>query len=195
MRNCKICNVIVGKRKSFCPSCYKERRRVCHNKAMNKYFKTPKGKISLKKVRDKPAYSEYMNTYRRNRYAIDLEFKVMCNMRSRLYMFLKHRNIKKDGRTHHTIGLSAGNLTKWIQFNLKIDGLTEYELDHVIPLASFNVTTFKEIIESKCNHWTNLMPITEAQNSSKKDRPPTQKELFKQDLRICIFKLRYLNKS
>ena len=49
------------------------------------------------------------------------------------------------------------------------------------------------IIENKCNHWTNIIPILEKDNLNKSNREPTLKEKIKQDLRICIFKIKYLH--
>ena len=71
------------------------------------------------------------------------------------------------------------------QNNLK--GLIISNIDHLKPLNSFKCKTFDDVINSKCNHWTNLIPTTPEYNLSKSDRLPNKKELFKQELRLYIF--------
>ena len=68
-----------------------------------------------------------------------------------------------------------------------LDNLTDFVIDHVRPLAGYDCETYEEVIESKCNHWTNLMPTTEEYNSHKLATPATKYELFKQSLRIYLF--------
>jgi len=86
-----------------------------------------------------------------------------------------------------SVGISKKLFAKWIKFNLEIDNLKEYHLDHVIPLIYFKCKNYDEIIKSKCNHWTNILPIKSEKNISKGDRYPTKNELLKLQLRVFIF--------
>jgi hypothetical protein len=120
----------------------------------------------------------------------------MQNIRCRLYQFLKEREInKKTNTTILSIGCSKKHLTDWIKYNIDLDNLNEYHIDHVRPLASFNCKTYEEVIVCKCNHWTNLMPTTPIYNTTKNCREPTKHELFKQELRIYLFSMDQLTKK
>ena len=138
-------------------------------------------------------YKDVRNNSRNERYKNDLQYKIINRIRGRLRSFLNENDIIKTNNTDKTIGCDRETFTKWIKFNLRIDNLTEYHLDHLQPLASFNCETFEDVIESKCNHWTNIIPLSPDDNLIKSDRLPTKKELFKQDIRLSIFKLKYLN--
>ena len=120
------------------------------------------------------------------------EIKNINNMRSRLRNYLSHNNIDKNNDTFETIGISKELFQKWIKFNLKIDKLEDkdYHLDHLQPLASYNCKTYEDVIETECNHWTNIIPTTPEYNLKKGSREPSLKEKIKQDIRICIFKIR-----
>ena len=87
-----------------------------------------------------------------------------------------------------SVGCSKEYLNNWVQYNIKLDNLIKYEVDHVNPLSLFDIKNFQDVIDSKCNHWTNLMPVTPKFNSDKNNTPPTKHELFKQELRIYLFK-------
>jgi len=105
-------------------------------------------------------------------------------------MFLKSINLKtnKNNKTIRSIGLKKKQFEEWINYNVELDNLEDFHLDHVRPLSSFNVKTFDEIIECKCNHWTNIRPISPYDNLSKHNRPPTHNELLTLELRCYIFK-------
>ena len=145
-------------------------------------------KEKLKKKRRTPKFREKKNKLTRDRRKNDIQYKLMCNIRTRLYAFLKYKNIQKNNTTILSVGCSKEHLTDWIKYNIDLDNLNEYHIDHVIPLASFNCKTYEEVIECKCNHWTNLMPTSPEYNLIKHDREPTKHELFKQELRIYLFK-------
>lgn len=157
------------------------------------YCKTKKGKVVLQNAKYKYNHSDYgrekNNEYKREKRANDLQFLIMSRVRCRLYNFLNSNNIHKNNTTILSIGCSKEQLINWIEYNLEIDNLeiTDCNLDHLTPLTSFNCETYDEVIESKCNHWTNLIPILELDNQIKNDRPPTKHELFKQELRIFLF--------
>ena len=131
---------------------------------------------------------EIISRRRKLRRKNNLQYKLMNNIRVRLHDFLKNRKIYKNNKTMMTVGCSPQQLTDWVKYNIDLDDLNEYHIDHVKPLASFNCKTYEEVIECKCNHWTNLIPTSPEYNLIKSDREPTKHELFKQELRIYLFK-------
>lgn len=114
------------------------------------------------------------------------------NIRSRLYFYLENENINKDSSTILMIGCSKELLNKWISWNKELDNLYEdIHIDHFIPLSSYNCKTFDDIIESKCNHWTNLRPMKAFDNMSKGSKIPINIEKIKMELRVNIFQKKY----
>ena len=179
---------------------------------VKRYEKSEKGKLSRKKtkIKRKKENQIYIKNYRivnkdsineqrRTRYNNDLQYKLMCNIRSRLFNFLQEKEIKKSKikKTNNTllsVGCSKEQLRNWINYNLELDNLNIFDcdIDHVRPLSSFNCKTYEDIIKTKCNHWTNMMPVLSEYNKSKNDTPPTKYELFKQELRVYNFKKQIL---
>ena len=163
-----------------------EKNREMRNRKAREYYHKNIDKI--KKNRETQEYKENRNKNIKERRKNDLQYKTMNNIRSRLSEFLKERTIKKNNTTILSVGCSKKHLTDWIKYNIDLDDLNEYHIDHVRPLASFNCKTYEEVIETKCNHWTNLIPTSPEYNLIKSDREPTKHELFKQELRIYLFK-------
>lgn len=159
----------------------KNKEKIKENK--KKYYKNNKKKY--KEYREN--YKEIFNKRRRWRTKNDIQYKLMQSVRSRLHDFLKSNNIYKNNTTIKSIGCSKQQLTNWIKYNLDLDNLKEYHIDHLKPLSSFSCKTFEEVIECKCNHYSNLIPVTPEYNIIKSNREPTKHELFKQELRLYIF--------
>lgn len=106
---------------------------------------------------------------RKERYNSDLNYKLVCNLRSRLYVALK-RN-KKGWHTMELLACSIEELKVHIE-NKFIDGMSwdkimsgEIHIDHIIPCASFDFS--KEEDQKKCFHYTNLQPLWAEDNRKK----------------------------
>ena len=216
MLTCKYCNIEKDEgeyykhRKSICKICYKERYKKIKKRAAKKYRQKNKDKTheynkkyyqqnkkhikNIKKEynqKNKQKITEYKKTYNKTRRENDLQFKIISNIRTRLNKFLKSQNIRKTNTTQKSLGCTKEHFENWIQFNLDIDNLTDYELDHIQPLASYKLKTFDDVINTKCNHWTNIIPLKPLDNTIKSNRTPTKMELLKRDLRLYIFKKKY----
>ncbi len=147
----------------------------------NQYSKTIKEKERRK------------NNYKK-RIENDLGFKVKTTIRSRLSNFIKYQrgiNIEKSitEELEEVLGCSRKFITDWIEYNITIDNLKvgEYDIDHVRPLSRFIINCFEDILITKSNHWTNLIPLIKRENLLKSNSNPTKKELFKLDLRVYLF--------
>jgi hypothetical protein len=148
------------------------------SKYMKGYKKENKNKIKQYNKEYQKENRNKINKYYKEKYNNDDEYKLYCLVRNRLNTYLKSKNIdKNDNSTHDSIGLEPKVFNKWIQFNLGIDGLKDKEYHD----------NWEDIIKSKCNHWTNIIPTTPEYNLEKSDREPTKHELFKQELRIYLF--------
>jgi hypothetical protein len=100
-------------------------------------------------------------------------FRLSCNMRSRLRIFLLRKTkIKKTDKTFNYIGCSPTYLKEYIekQFNNGMSwdnyGIYGWHIDHIIPLST--AKTEEELY--KLCHYTNLQPLWAKDNLSKGNR-------------------------
>ena len=131
-------------------------------KAYNKaYQKANKEKLKLQK-----------NSYENNKKKTDIQFKLSCNLRNRLYHAI-NRNYKA-GSAVKDLGCSIKELKQYLESkfspgmtwdNWTTDG---WHIDHIKPLASFDLTDRQQFLEA-C-HYTNLQPLWATDNLSKSDK-------------------------
>lgn len=116
--------------------------------------------------------------------------KINNDVRIRLHSYLRLKNIKKTNSTFKSIKLSPKLFSKWIMYNLEIDNLlnNKYHIDHVIPLSYYKCESYKEVINTNCNIWSNLIPIKQIDNLKKSNRYPNKHEILKIQLRVYLFK-------
>lgn len=112
----------------------------------------------------------YHREYHRTRYASDLNFRLANCLRARLRKALK-RNWK-SGSAVRDLGCSIESLKSWLMYQFQ-PGMTwenygEWEIDHVKPLASFDLTDRTQLLEA-CN-WFNLQPMWANDNLQKRDK-------------------------
>ena len=109
---------------------------------------------------------EYLKARRRN----DPEFKLLGNLRVRLYNTLKG---KKSQTTRQLIGVDFKIFTKWIEFQLE-EGMnmknygSVWHVDHVLPISSFNLLDEAEL--QKAMNWANLRPLSPLKNIKKSNK-------------------------
>lgn len=119
------------------------------------------GKIYLKK------HPNYGNNYQQNRKQRDINYRLSGNLRSRLNMAIK-RNIK-SGSSVRDLGCSIEELKHHLESKFQLDmtwkNYGEWEIDHIQPLASFDLKDRKQLL--KACHYTNLQPLWKKDNSSK----------------------------
>lgn len=97
--------------------------------------------------------------------------KLIFNVRSRVYIFLKSKNITKNNPTFNIVGCSPKFLKEHIekQFTegMSWDLMGKYiHIDHIIPLSS--AKTEEEIY--KLCHYTNLQPLWAEENLKKSSK-------------------------
>lgn len=111
--------------------------------------------------------------YARERHAIkrieDPQFRLRANLGSSI----RHALVGyKNDTCNVLIGCDVKSLKVWIEHQFT-DGLTwnnckDWHIDHVIPLAFFDLTRRSEQLLA-CN-WSNLRPLTAHENLSKRDK-------------------------
>ena len=114
------------------------------------------------------------HNYKKDRLLNDIEFKILHRMRTRIYNALKSKFNIKSKRTLELIGCDKSTLKHHIEKQFKNGmnwnnyGLHGWHVDHIIPCASFDLTTSQE--QEKCFHYTNLQPLWWYENLEKSDK-------------------------
>lgn len=125
----------------------------------------------------------------KNRYAVSKKknnprYKLECVLRSRLKNAIFAQNASKEVKTMELLGRSSKDCLKYIESKFK-DGMNwenhgngqgKWNLDHIIPCASFNLTNPKE--QMTCFHWSNLQPLWYADNLKKADKITTNERCW-----------------
>ena len=125
---------------------YRNKHRVKVNKRKKSYYAVNKDKIN-----------QYYVTKRKT----NLQFKLCSILRSRLYSVIK--NNYKVGSAVKDLGCSVDELKVYLESKFQPGmtwdnhGLHGWHIDHIKPLASFDLTDRKQLLEA-C-HYTNLEPL------------------------------------
>jgi len=147
-----------------------------------KYREANREKIAERKRRYRETncekVAEYNREYRRNRKAEDIQFKLVCNLRNRLYHAVKGNF--KNGSAVRDLGCTIEELKEYLEAKFE-PGMTwenwgrgggkdVWNIDHVRPLSSFDLTDRKQL--KKVCHYTNLQPLWAEDNMRKGDKMP-----------------------
>lgn len=160
---CKVCS---NKQSSL----YSQKNKEKVNFIKQKYVNNNKEKVKQSKkewFNKNPDYQKEWSYYKSN---TDTLFKLKKNMRSRLGLFLKNKNISKSNKTFHIVGCSPEFLKEYLEkqfvYGMSWDNRNEWHIDHIIPLSLAN--TEQEMY--KLCHYTNLQPLWVEDNLKKSDK-------------------------
>lgn len=110
--------------------------------------------------------------YSNNRYKNDINYKLACDLRSRLRGALKGNF--KSGSAVKDLGCSIPELKFYLEALFK-PGMAwnnwsykGWHIDHIIPLTSFNLQNREEFL--KACHYTNLQPLWSKENYTKSNK-------------------------
>lgn len=112
----------------------------------------------------------YHGRYSARRYAEDPNFRLRVLLRSRVRQGVQHHY--KAGSAVRDLGCTVEELKKHLESKFR-PGMTwenwgEWEVDHMRPLASFDLTDRAQFLQA-C-HYTNLQPLWKSENRIKGDR-------------------------
>lgn len=133
------------------------------------YEKTKESQLQKKKVWIENNREKY-NSYWVNRKKDDPSFSLLCGMRTRLWGYLKKKNITKRNKTLDIVGCTPELLKEHIEKQF-VDGMTwgnrgKWHIDHIMPLSS--AETEEELYA--LFHYTNLQPLWAEDNIKKRDK-------------------------
>jgi hypothetical protein len=127
--------------------------------------------IKLKELRNKQRLDYY-----HKRKVYDVDFRIRRSLRSRMYFAVKYG--EKCDKTMNLIGCDIYELKKHLEskflkgMNWDNYGKNGWEIDHIIPCASFDLTN--EIQQKQCFNYLNLQPLWVLDNILKSNK--TQKQ-------------------
>jgi hypothetical protein len=114
----------------------------------------------------------YRLQYNKTRYYNNVNYRLGISLRTRLYQALKGNY--KTGSAVKDLGCTIeelkAHLESQFQNGMSWDnyGLKGWHIDHIIPLASFDLTNREEFL--KACHYGNLQPLWAKDNLSKGDK-------------------------
>jgi hypothetical protein len=140
----------------------KEQKKIWNEnnkESFKEYKKTNKEKISKQK-----------NEYMRNRLATDVNFRVLHNLRKRLWSAVKRNT--KSAPTKELLGCTSEELKIHLE-NKFTDGMNwdnygKWHIDHIIPCCSFDMGSSDK--QKECFHFSNLQPLWALDNLIKGGR-------------------------
>ena len=113
--------------------------------------------------------SQKQYIYKKKKLKTDPYFKLMENLRSRIYCVLKGR-IKKSARTLNLLGVKnisevKLHLEKQFKNDMTWKNHGKWHIDHIKACAKFDLTCSKQ--QLKCFNYKNLQPLWASENLSK----------------------------
>ena len=101
----------------------------------------------------------YKRVYDKERRKVDIGYRILRNIRTRLYQALK--KLKKSNSTMKLTGCTLEQLKKYIESKFE-DGMDwnnygVWHIDHIIPCKQFDFSDPEQ--QKICFHYTNLQPM------------------------------------
>jgi len=108
--------------------------------------------------------------YRKQKRNTNINFKLKCYLRTRIYHVLK--GINKSASTEKLVGCSLEflkqHLEKQFKLGMSFSNYGKWHIDHIKPCASYDLSKPEE--QKKCFNYSNLQPLWAEENLSKHDK-------------------------
>ena len=102
--------------------------------------------------------------YTNNRYKTDINYRLICKTRSRIYKSLKC--MTKQLSSKNILGIDIDLYRKWLEFQFTPDmDWGNIEIDHVKPICMFDVCKDEELKEAF--NWKNTQPLLKQDHQRK----------------------------
>jgi len=130
-----------------------------------------RGRLKRKEYRNRPEVKARIKDWEKD----NMQFILCRRIRARTkFVLRKLLSDKKIGSFSSLIGCTGRELVSYIESlwlpGMNWDNRSEWHIDHIIPLASFNLLDSEEL--SKASHYTNLRPLWAKDNKDKSDFLP-----------------------
>ena len=190
-KECPNCNTYKNKDEFYVLKRNGQMSTYCINCELEKFnWKNDNRKQTKQKWRNnnKEKVRSSSLSYHHNVRKMNTQYLINQSVRSRIHNAL-FSHVKKSKKTVTYLGCNIDYFKKWLEFqfskNMSWDNYGSYwEIDHVIPCASFNLKNEDE--QLKCFNWKNCQPMITIQNRSKKDKIILNL-IFLQKLKVILF--------
>lgn len=143
-----------------------ERKKIwrSNNLEKEKNYRKNYNLINLEKIKENRRIKNKI------KYDNDFVYRIKQNIRTRINLFLKSNNIKKQNKTFDIVGCSPEYLKEYLEKQF-INGMTwenrnDWHIDHIIPLSSAKT---EDEVKKLC-HYTNLQPLWAKDNLIKSNK-------------------------
>jgi hypothetical protein len=131
----------------------------------------PEAKEAQSRRNQIPEIKARTNERRRQQRKTDIQFKIKCNLRTRLWAALKGNF--KSGSAVRDCDCTMDWLQGWLEMQWEDwmswenygNKLGQWSIDHIIPLSSVDLTDRDQLV--RVCHWTNLQPMRHLDNIKK----------------------------
>lgn len=165
---CLFCDeeaAAVNSKKQYCSNICRSRHYTLKIKKDTAKYRQYQERRRLYSIKNKAAACKR----HKDRYHSDINYRLQANLRTRLHSALK-RNAK-TGSAVKDLGCSIeffkNHLEKQFTKNMNWDNYSEWHIDHIIPLSSFDLTDKNQLL--KACHYSNLQPLWAKDNIIKRD--------------------------
>lgn len=172
MKTCSKCKELktIDKfyRKSSAKSGLTSQCKACINLYNQSYVEKNRESVLRAKRKWKREHKEYFNRYCKNRKQKDLNYRLSCNLRTRLCQAII--NNQKAGSAIADLGCSVEELRYYLEQQFR-PGMSwdnygsEWHIDHIKPLCSFDLSDRDQFL--KACHYKNLQPLWAEANYAK----------------------------
>ena len=135
----------------------------------NNYLKAAKKKANIKKYYQTKVVNKQYSLYYSRKRQEDIMVRITCNLANRLWKELDAIKKIKPCTYSDLLGCShsqfEAHLKSKFTDGMDFDNYGEWEIDHIIPMSTFDLSDDNEI--KKCCHYTNLQPLWKPDNCSK----------------------------
>ena len=170
---CKHGHIAVRVHGGNCLEC----KRIEWTKRNNRLSQDPEHQAVMRananrwRTNNKKEHSRRNSEYDKKRREIDDGYRIMRNLRSRLFNALRDAMAQKSASTLELLGIEPAGLLKHLESlflpGMSWDNRSEWHVDHIRPCASFDLTDPEQ--QRECFHYTNLQPLWAADNIRKSD--------------------------
>jgi hypothetical protein len=120
------------------------------------------------KIRNRKAFNARHAAYRRNKRATDIDYKLKCRLRIRIWSAIKSG--AKSGSAIRDLGCTVNDLLTYIAAKF-YGGMSwdnwgaVWELDHIVALSLFDLNNREQFLRAA--HYSNLQPLTISDHARK----------------------------
>ena len=164
-RYCKLClnsdfktyYHVSGRKENEYYKTYREQNKEYFNKYSHIHYHTKK---------------ELYREWEKNKYAIDIPYRIKHLTSSRINSALSTYQALKKDRTIEYLGCTISEYCDYLEskfdFNMTWENQgTYWQIDHIRPIASFDLTDEEQLYQ--CFHYTNTQPMEKTENRLKSD--------------------------